>query len=58
MEAADEGHPIVISSGNNAVVQAYMSLAENVLDRLNAKAIVKWEENHNTGKSSMRLFGC
>lgn len=41
MEAADEGHPIVISSGNNAVVQAYMSLAENVLDRLNAKAIVK-----------------
>jgi len=41
MEASDEGHPIVISSGNDSVVQAYMSLAANVLDRLNAKATVK-----------------
>jgi len=41
MEASDEGHPIVISAGNNAVVQAYMSLAANVLDQLNAKTIVK-----------------
>nr|CAG4641891.1 EOG090X0A5B [Eurycercus lamellatus] len=38
MEAADQGCPIVISSTtSNPLVQAYMSLAAKVLDRLNTK---------------------